>query len=85
MAENPCEHQHYFVNIDVARLTDTAPVRFFAHVEINCADCAEPFHFIGVERHGYSPDAPAISHLGTRIALPILPGREKETYERTDL
>lgn len=45
-----CEHQNFSADVDVHRLSDVddGPITAFrASVRIECADCGEPFRFIG--------------------------------------
>ena len=70
-----CEHQNFAARVDTHRLTDAAGrVRnFVAEVSISCAECGEPFHFIGPET-GYSFRRPTVDVPATTLHAPIAPG-----------
>ena len=70
-----CEHFNFKANVNVARIehTDNQPMTFSADITINCADCGEKFHFIGVD-YGYSPLQPMLSANGLEMRAPIRPG-----------
>lgn len=69
-----CDHKNFFAQVNVARLEDTSPMRFFADIKIKCEDCGLPFHFVGVKEFGLSPDEPCLNPDSTELRCPIMPG-----------
>lgn len=59
--------------VNVARIEEEVPMRFFADITIKCLDCGEPFHFVGVKA-GLSPLEPMVSVDATELRAPIAPG-----------
>lgn len=72
--KNKCEHKNFFAQVNVARIEDVQPMRFFADIEIKCSECNTPFHFIGVDEFGFSPDRPSLNADSLKICLPIKEG-----------
>lgn len=72
--DRPCPHKDFAVDVEVNRLTtEGGPVEAFsADVRIRCADCDEPFRFIGVPA-GVLPGRPACSIDEAVVHLPIRP------------
>lgn len=66
----PCAHPVFKAVVVVNRLVDTG--RFSADVTIECAACAKPFRFMGVDS-GYSFDKPMVSVDGLELRAPIEP------------
>lgn len=65
-----CEHKDFNASVRVNRLEDTG--RFSADVRIQCAECEEPFRFLGVPA-GSSPYQPTVSIDGLDLRAPIEP------------
>ena len=74
--DKPCLHEKFDATVNVARLTDpegeTAPDAYFADIKVWCADCGEPFRWIGVQA-GLKPDRPMCSVDETELHAPIRP------------
>lgn len=76
-----CPHLNFEANVNVARLfdeqtrEDIPPDRYSADVTIRCADCGEPFTFVGMPR-GLSPTQPMMGFDGQEAHLPICPASE---------
>lgn len=71
---SPCPHETFTAEVAVNRLTDGGgPVTsFMADVRLSCAECGEPFRFVGVP-FGVSPGQPCVSVDGRELRLPVLP------------
>jgi len=54
-----CVHMNFSANVMVARLEDSG--RFMAEVKVECADCGEPFQFLGLD--------PGINFSGARVSI----------------
>lgn len=67
-----CTHQNFDASVTVNRIENTG--QFMAEVYIECHDCKEPFHFVGVD-YGVSFQRPMINVLGTELSAPIMPGK----------
>jgi len=70
-----CEHKDFRGDIKVARLTSegsTAITGFFADIRINCAECGQPFEFVGIPG-GFSFYEPRLSVDSTELRAPIKP------------
>lgn len=63
-----CPHLNFSANVDVNRLEDSG--RFSADVRIICADCGEPFRFLGLPC-GLDLNGAAVSADGTEAHLAI--------------
>lgn len=74
-----CKHQDFRANVTVNRLEDSG--LFNADIRIDCANCGEPFKFVGlpagVNLRGamVSPDI-----VEARLAIAPLSPEEKERY-----
>lgn len=66
-----CKHERFEARVAINRMIDTG--RFMADVTVKCADCHEPFHFIGVDM-GLSMLTPRVSVDGLELRAPIAPG-----------
>lgn len=44
--KQPCQHENFAVNVEVTRMEDKE--LFAADVTIKCADCQQPFKFLGL-------------------------------------
>ncbi|WP_433067349.1 hypothetical protein [Dactylosporangium sp. CS-033363] len=71
-----CLHKNFHVDAAMARITeapgdDTANA-FNIDVRVNCADCGEPFRWIGLPC-GYSPAQPMVSVNGLELRAPMAP------------
>lgn len=63
-----CLHENFSARVNVNRLTDSG--RFNADVTIKCADCGEPFRFLGLPC-GSDLNGAAVSADGTEARLAI--------------
>ena len=74
--DRACPHGDFAAFVDVARLaandTDPSIVGYAAEVRIHCANCDEPFRFVGMPA-GMMADRPACSADETEARLPIRP------------
>lgn len=73
--DKPCPHEDFMASVEVNRLTSTegGPVTgYSADIRVQCADCGEPFRWIGVEA-GMMPDRPMVSVDETELHAPIRP------------
>jgi hypothetical protein len=68
-----CAHENFAGDIAVHRLIDTG--KFTADITIKCAECGEPFRFIGLEA-GARFDRPMVSIDGLELRAPIEPEGE---------
>lgn len=79
---NDCKHEHFQAHVDVNRLTrsddgyrppdEATVVGFSADIAIHCADCEQPFRFIGLPV-GLVPDQPTSDANATQMRAPIEP------------
>ena len=65
-----CEHRDFRVRMEVSSFEDTW--RFTAAVRIECAECGEPFRFLGVTA-GVALRHPTVSKNGLELVAPIEP------------
>jgi hypothetical protein len=73
-----CEHKNFAAKVAVARLTDndgSKVVGFNAEVAISCAECGQPFQFMGLPA-GYLACGASMSIDGLRAHLAICPQGE---------
>jgi len=68
-----CKHMNFDARVEVARLEDTG--RFMAHVTIKCAECGEPFQFLGIEP-GLNMRGATVSIDGTEARMAIHPSSQ---------
>lgn len=78
MAE--CEHKDFAAFVKVERFEDIG--RFMAEVKIHCAECEEPFRFLGIPS-GIRWEEPAGSVDGLKLRAPIEPQGEKQIAARS--
>lgn len=71
-----CPHPDFAARVETHRLTDDAGrVRnYVAEIAISCAQCGEPFHFVGPPA-GLSFYRPMVNVGATVLHAPIAPGR----------
>jgi hypothetical protein len=69
-AARRCKHTAFGVHTDVTFLADVG--RFTADIRIECAQCKEPFRFLGLDA-GWSPYVPSVSATGLELRVPIEP------------
>ncbi|WP_269581867.1 hypothetical protein [Roseibium sp. Sym1] len=69
-----CKHEDFSANVDVYRLKDSG--RFMADVTIKCAQCGEPFQFLGIEP-GLNLNGATVSIDGQEVRLAICPAGAK--------
>lgn len=65
-----CAHENFESSVTIQRLVDVRG--FFADIVVRCADCGEPFRFIG-PRMGLLPSEPTVSPDGCELSVPMLP------------
>lgn len=72
--DQPCPHENFVAVVKVNRLTaDNGPVEgYTADIRVNCADCGEPFRWIG-PRAGLSANRPTMSVDETELRAPLRP------------
>lgn len=73
--DKPCPHEDFDAVVEVNRLTSEpgGPVTAYsADIRIRCAQCGEPFRWIGVQA-GMRPDRPMVSVDETELHAPIRP------------
>jgi hypothetical protein len=71
-----CEHMNFRADVKVGRLkeSDTSDVivMFVAEVQVKCAECGQPFEFIGIPM-GFAHFEPRCSIDGLTANMPIKP------------
>lgn len=73
--DKPCPHEAFDVLATVNRLQpapDEPVSAYVTDLRITCADCTEPFRFIGVQA-GLRPDRPMCSVDETELHIPVRP------------
>jgi hypothetical protein len=73
--DKPCPHEDFRADVEVNRLTDVdgGPVTgYSADVRIRCAQCDEPFRWIGVQA-GLNSGRPMVSVDETELHAPVRP------------
>ena len=73
--DRACPHLNFAASVEVNRLTDVegGPVTgYSADITVQCADCGEPFRWIGVPA-GMSPARPMCSADEAELHAPIRP------------
>jgi hypothetical protein len=73
--DKPCLHEDFQVWAEVNRLSaaEGGPVdAYAADIKINCANCQEPFRWIGLQA-GLMRDRPMVSVDETQLRAPIRP------------
>lgn len=75
MSEPACQHTSYIAAVDVHRVADADGVvrSVIAELQICCADCKMPFHFLGPPT-GLSFTQPCVDVPATKLLAPIEPG-----------
>ena len=68
-----CRHEQFKADVAVNRLEDSG--KFIADIRVRCAQCDEPFRFIGVHA-GLAFDRPMVSIDETELHAPIEPQGE---------
>ncbi|HWB34598.1 MAG TPA: hypothetical protein VHA75_01090 [Rugosimonospora sp.] len=74
----PCPHLNFVANVDVARIVaegapeHSVPIAYSASIEVNCAECGEPFRWTGVQA-GLSQGRPMCSPNETELRAPLRP------------
>ncbi|GLQ09272.1 hypothetical protein GCM10007913_12040 [Devosia yakushimensis] len=69
----PCPHMNFEASVTVARLEDSG--RFMAEVKIKCAECGEPFQFLGLDM-GLNLRGATVSADGLEANLAISPNSQ---------
>lgn len=71
----PCPHEKFTADVSVHRLADASGVvrNYMADVTVRCADCGEPFRFLGPGT-GLSFQRPCVDVPATTLHVPIAPG-----------
>lgn len=73
--DRACPHENFLATVEVVRLSkvEGGPVDgYTAEIRVHCADCDEPFRWIGV-RAGLKPDRPMCSVDETELRGPLRP------------
>jgi hypothetical protein len=74
--DKACPHQNFAASVEVNRLTgregDTEPNAYSADIKAWCADCGEPFRWIGLQA-GLSGSKPMCSVDETVMSAPLRP------------
>lgn len=73
--DRACPHENFKAGVFVKRLTDHGDgpvVGYTADVRVQCADCGEPFRWIGCPA-GVDPRRPAVSIDETELRAPLRP------------
>lgn len=73
--DRACPHENYACVVTVGRLSevDGGPItNYSAEVKVTCAECGEPFRFIGTPA-GISSDFPTVDVAETTLFAPIAP------------
>ncbi len=75
-----CIHENFRAVVAVGRIEHPAPkpMTFAADVRIQCADCGEPFQFLGLPA-GYNAKGAAVSVDGLEARLAICPRSDAPT------
>lgn len=74
-----CRHEAFLAVVNVNRLEDSG--KFIADIRITCAQCKEPFRFVGLAA-GVRFDRPLVSIDGLELRAPIEPELEKQLHDR---
>lgn len=76
-AASGCQHENFYVNAEVARLTESegGPVKCFTvDLHVKCMDCELPFEWVGFEgRVGWMSGEPMVSPDAQELRVPIRP------------
>lgn len=73
--DRPCPHENFGAVVEVNRLcsVEGGPIdAYSADIRVRCADCDEPFRWIGVPA-GLSPARPMVSVDETELRAPLRP------------
>lgn len=73
--DRPCPHEHFAATVEVNRLasTEDGPIHAYsADIRVQCADCGEPFRWIGLQA-GLMPTKPMVSVDETELRAPLRP------------
>jgi hypothetical protein len=77
--DRPCRHENFAADVAVNRIgeddpgnTTGLPNHYSADIRVRCADCGEPFRWIGVPA-GLSPAEPRSSADETELRAPLCP------------
>lgn len=74
--DRACPHEDFSATVEINRLTETegaaVPDAYSAAVRVVCAQCGEPFRWIGVEA-GLMPGRPMCSVDETELRAPLRP------------
>ena len=73
--DRPCLHENFSATVAVNRLTatdDGTVTAYSADIRVECADCEEPFRWIGLQP-GLSPRQPMVSVDETELRAPLRP------------
>lgn len=76
-----CKHFQMNASVKIGRIIaegqelalDGTPKNYIAEIRVNCKDCGEPFHFVGVPV-GLSWEHPAVSPDSLELRAPLQPG-----------
>lgn len=76
--DRPCPHENFAAEVDMNRLADDdhgrpdTIVGFSADIRVRCAECGEPFRWVGVPA-GLSARGPTCSVDETELRAPLRP------------
>jgi len=75
--DRACPHENFTASVEINRLTDSeepgaAVTGYAADIRAWCADCSEPFRWIGVQA-GLNPARPMCSAGETELRAPLRP------------
>ncbi len=76
-----CKHEAFGCNCKVARMEDRqgAVGEFMLEVTVTCAQCGEPFRFLGLPA-GLSFTRPTVGITGIELNIPIEPQGEPRIF-----
>ena len=67
-----CRHEQFSAQVNVGRIESDGPRRFVADITVSCAQCQEPFRFLGVPS-GLHFERPTVSVDGLELHAPLEP------------
>ncbi len=74
--DRPCPHENFAASVEVTRIArsdeDSTVVGYNADVQVECADCGEPFRWTGVQA-GMSPARPMCTPDEKTLRAPLRP------------
>jgi hypothetical protein len=73
--DKACPHENFAASVEINRLTGEGggePGAYSADIRASCADCGEPFRWIGLQA-GLMPSRPMVSADETELRAPLRP------------